>query len=484
MARRAIPYSFTPDTGAKPKRRISVGWSIGLTVLLSLVLTVFANGLIARAEATDPGGSELINVVFDGADLFTPEEEEQINLHAKDLLETYGTAMAVETVSTVNGKDMESWTVDRANERRLGSSELDNGLFYGIAVDDREFYVAKGDGYAAIPDYKLQEILDSQMVPRFKEDNYAQGVIDSSQSFGELAVSPSATEDTRAEESAAANRRTSEIAGAIGIWAVGIIGAAGVGTGAVFAVLTVKRRKQERIEAEARAERKKIEAEKRRIAEEARRKRIAAIGHLTRTDWKDFARLPDGDARRSWLMERGIYAAAFDIPETTLPGPRYVAMLDSTISSEVFGGVPFLEGKSVREAEKAYTEEQERARIARAAAEKQRREEEKVRDEAKDFWRRLSDQDKREFSKLRSEQDRQNWVTSHGGGNIFGLNPIIAIAMFLSLSNSFDQAEARAAESARSSSTDYSSSSYTDYSSSNMFGGGSFGGGGGAGGSW
>lgn len=484
MARRAIPYSFTPDTGTKPKRRISVGWSIALTVLISLGLTVFASGLMARAETTDPADQELVNVVFDGADIFTPEEEEQINLHAKDLLETYGTAMAIETVSTVNGKDMETWTVDRANERRLGSSELDNGLFYGIAVDDREFYVAKGDGYAAIPDYKLQEILDSQMVPLFKAGDFAQGIIDSSESFGELALSPSATEDTRAEENAAANKRTSEIAGAVGIWAVSIIGAAGLGTGAVFAVLTVKRRKRERIEAEARAERDKAEAEKRRIAEEARRKRIAAIGHLNRTDWKDFARLPDGDARRSWLLDRGIYASAFGIPETTLPDPRYVVMLDSTISSEIFGNVPFLEGKSVREAERAYAEEQERARVARAAAEKQRREEEKVRDEAKEFWRGLSDREKREFSKLRSEQDRQSWINSHGGGNIFGLNPIIAIAVFLSLSNSFDQAEARAAESARSSSTDYSSSSYTDYSSGNMFGGGSFGGGGGAGGSW
>lgn len=484
MARREIPriYSFTPDTGEKPKRRISIGWSIGLTVILSIVLTVFVNGLAAQAETADPSDQELINVVFDGADIFTPEQEEQINLQAKALIENYGTAMAVETVATINGKDMETWTVDRANERRVGSSELDNGLFYGIAVDDREFYVAKGDGYAAIPDYKLQEILDGQMVPRFKEGNYAQGVIDSAESFGQLAVSPTATDDTRAEEQAAASKRAGEIAGTVGLWALGITGAVGISTGAFFTVRTVQRRKQRRIEAAERAERERIEAERRRIAEEARQKRVEALKIVRSIEWDEFADLSDGRKRHQWLMERNIYAEAFGIPNGIEPEAEEKRTMEKTISETYFGGIPILGDKSVRESEVAYAREQERIRIARAEAEKKRREEESVKDEAKQFWRGMSNQDKKEFSRLSSERDRQRWISDHGGSNIFGLHPAIAIAMFMSLSTDHTRAEARAAESARSSSTDYSSSS--SYDSSSMFGGGSFGGGGGAGGSW
>lgn len=484
MARREIPriYSFTPDTGYKPKRRISVGWSIGLTVALSVLLTVFVNGFAARAETAEPGEQELINVVFDGADLFTPEEEEQINLHAKELIETYGTAMAVEVVPTISGKDIEGWTVDRANERRVGSAELDNGLFYGIALDDREFYVAKGDGYAAIPDYKLQEILDGQMVPRFKEGNFAQGIIDSSESFGQLAVSPNATEDTRAEAQAAASKRAGEIAGTVGIWALGITGAVGVGTGAFFTVRTIQRRKQRRIEEAERAERERRAAELRRIEEEALQKRLTALKAVRSIDWDLFAELPDYRARYEWLMERNIYAEAFGIPTGAEPSSQEKKTLEKTIGDHYFRGVPILPAKSVRESEKTYAEEQERARIAREKAEKKRREEERVKDEARRFWSGMSSSDKREFSKLRSEQDRQRWISDRGGSSIFGLHPAIAIAMFMSLSTDHTRAEARAAEASRSSSTDYSSSS--SYSSSSMFGGGSFGGGGGAGGSW
>lgn len=484
MARREIPriYSFTPDTGYKPKRRISLGWSIGLTVVLSIVFTIFANGLSARAETAEPGEQELINVVFDGADIFTPEQEEQINLQAKRLIEEYGTAMAVETVATVNGKDMESWTVGRANERRVGAADLDNGLFYGIAVDDREFYVAKGDGYAAIPDYKLQDILDGQMVPRFKEGNFAQGVIDSSESFGQLAVSPDATKDTRAERQAAASKRAGEIAGTVGLWALGITGAVGIGTGAFFTVRTVLRRKQRKIEAAERAERERIEAERRRIAEEARQKRIAALKGAGSIAWDQFADLPNGKKRHSWLMERNLYAEAFGIPSGVEPDGVKKLTLERIISDTYFGGVPILGAKSIRESEKIYAEEQERLRIARAEAEKKRREEERVRDEARQFWRGMASSDKREFSRLNSERDRQRWISDHGGSNIFGLHPAIAIAMLMSLSSDHTRAEARAAEAYRSSSTDYSLSS--SYGSSSMFGGGSFDGGGGAGGSW
>lgn len=467
---------------SKKRQRLTVVLgSIGLTVLLSLAMSL-ASGSLDRAMAAPAEQPELINVVFDGAEIFGPEQEQQINLAAKDILESYGVAMAVETVDTIDGRSIDEWTTDRANERRVGSDELNNGLFYGIAYDDREFHVEKGNDYAAIPDADLELILDEQMTPRFRDGDFAGGVTESAKYFGALAIGEPLSA-TSAEKQAADAETMGKIGSAFG-WILGGLaaGAALIGGSIGIFKLVISRR-----EAKELAAKREREAQKLRLKQEAKRKLIAAFDSLDSDDWKVFAKLPDGESRRQMLLSAGVYSAAFGTLPESMPTQPEIRLMDRTIAAQKFACSDFKEHRSVRQAEKSFAEQQERSRRQRAEEAEERRRNDALKRNAKSFWQGLSAAEKREYSKLNSDSDRQRWVSTRGGSNLFGFHPAIAFAMFAALSSDHSRAAASYSGSGGSngsSSTDYRSSSYTDYSSSNTFGGGSFGDGGGVSGNW
>lgn len=486
MAQREIPrlYDTRPQPSSqRPARRISIGLSIGLSILLSIFLTFAVSAMAGAATVTpeptassQPAEAELVNVVFDGADLFSPIEVEALNRSAKSLLEEYGVAMAVEVVPTINGRDIEQWTTDRANERGVGSSELNNGLFYGIALDDREFYVAKGDGFASIPDSELKAILDSTMIPQFKNGSYAEGIIYSAQKFGALATGEAPAAVDPYSQPLISGDGAAILAKAAA-WTGGALAVFGIGIGAV-------------VFGRRRAERKRAEAEALRLAEQdkareaLRQKRIDALRKTVEgSQWTEFAALPDSAARTKWLKDRQTYSYAFDLPRGVEPSSEHITALNGVISGLLFNNLRFVDDLSIRQAERDHQKALEKAQKERAIAEEKRRKEEAIRQEARGFWNGLSKADRQSYSKLRSDADRQRWVADRGGATIFGLNPIIAYAVLMSLSNDHIRTEQRAAQEAQRA-TDYSNSSSTNYSSGNMFGGGSFGGGGGSGGSW
>ena len=448
--------------------------SIGLTIALSLVLTLASGELSSAMAAPSDYDDEIVDVVFDSAELFSEDEEFELNLMAMDFLDAYGVAMAVETVDSIGGASIEQWTKSRAGERRVGSSELDNGLFYGIAVDDRDFYVAKGNGFASIPDFELQSILDEEMIPRFREGDYLTGVVNSADRFGALAIGEPLEDE--AGESASTAEGYRERAGFLTVfgWIFGALGLVIAAVGGLS--LTSKLRERSRT---ARADALELEElERKRLAQ---LRRTDALSTLSAQDWKNFAELSGGKLRQKMLLERGVYAQAFDLPAGELPSQSQLNLLDEDISREQFGGAPFHGGHSVREARKEHAKRQEQLRRQRTEEAEERRREEGIRRQAKNFWSGLSSREREEYGKLHSDSERQRWISSHGGGSVFGLNPIVAFAVFSSLSS---ESAAAASRSSSSSSTDYRSSSSTDYGSSNMFGGGSFDSGGGAGGSW
>jgi len=482
--------------GSKPNRgRILL--SIGASLLLSIVLTVGFNAFSASfagasglsgqpvAASAEPNG--LVDVVFDGAEVISSEDRLAINAAARTIFEDYGVAISVGTTNSTGGKSIEDWAKEQAEAHGGGSAELNNGLFYGIDMGSRQYSVVKGTGYASIPDSELDSILASSFVPQLKEGHYADAVIESAKAFGERAKNGPAQPQ---ESSTGFSDEQLQGIGAFFKYAGIAVGGGIVLFGGAFLI-----RRQLRIRYEQ--EQEALRAEAARVKREKENRRIDAVLSLKEGQWKEFAKLPNEEARITWLKEKSVYSKAFlgeyDWEDESLLEANIIDYHFSELQDWHHpSSAAFDSSSSVNQQLKETAERRKREEKARVAAEKKRAEEELVRRGAKSFWKGLSKSERAEYSKLKSDRERRDWTTRRtlqdasdysrrqDGSNFFGLNPVLAIAALTGLAQS-DERSSRSSSSSSSygssssSSTNYSGSS--SYDSSSMFGGGSFDGG-------
>lgn len=150
----------------KPVQRI-----LSLCLAIAIVLGI-AIGTIVQAFAAPTKDM----MVTDNAGTLTAEQESEIEDMLYAINQRTGVELAVYTIETLNGQDIETKANDLFRELGLGDSEKNNGLLLLIALNDRKFRLEVGYGLeGTIPDTKAAEIINT-MTPYFKEGNYADGI--------------------------------------------------------------------------------------------------------------------------------------------------------------------------------------------------------------------------------------------------------------------------------------------------------------------
>jgi uncharacterized protein len=117
--------------------------------------------------------------VTDMADIFSDETEAQINQMITDLEAKNGTEMAVVTVpKTASATSVKEFATELFNYWGIGKQGQDNGVLFLISVGDRRVEIETGYGIEAIlPDAKVGNIIDTQIIPRFKQGDFAGGTL-------------------------------------------------------------------------------------------------------------------------------------------------------------------------------------------------------------------------------------------------------------------------------------------------------------------
>ena len=100
--------------------------------LLSLVMVLFAAGP-SLAEVKPESLPALTGRVVDGANVLKPQEREAIRVKLKNLEDQSGIQMAVATVSTLQGKEIEPYANALFRKWQLGQKDKNNGLLFLIA---------------------------------------------------------------------------------------------------------------------------------------------------------------------------------------------------------------------------------------------------------------------------------------------------------------------------------------------------------------
>ena len=116
--------------------------------------------------------------VMDAAGALNPAEEQEVNSVLRWLESTGKVQMAVYFPKSLQGYDIESFSIEVAEKWKLGQRGVDNGLLMIVAMNERKARLEVGYGLEGdIPDAYAKRILDDVLIPFLREGNLKDGVI-------------------------------------------------------------------------------------------------------------------------------------------------------------------------------------------------------------------------------------------------------------------------------------------------------------------
>lgn len=149
-----------------------------LKTLLPKLFLVLLLAVPARLFAvTPPVPSVPPGQVVDLASILEPGQKQQLAAILHDLERKTSVQMVILTITSLDGEDINSFSLKIAEQWKLGQKEKDNGLLLTVALDDRKYRFETGYGLESVlPDSLLGTIGRQSLVPYFKQGNYGQGI--------------------------------------------------------------------------------------------------------------------------------------------------------------------------------------------------------------------------------------------------------------------------------------------------------------------
>jgi uncharacterized protein len=117
--------------------------------------------------------------VSDTANILSSSTENELNRLITQLEQRTGAEMAVVTVPNTQGyATPKAFTTQLFNYWGIGKAGQNNGVLFLISVGDRRVEIETGRGLATIlPDSRVQQIIDQQILPRFRAGDFDGGTL-------------------------------------------------------------------------------------------------------------------------------------------------------------------------------------------------------------------------------------------------------------------------------------------------------------------
>lgn len=144
-------------------------------LLLWLVAALCLSGA-AHAQALQPV-PPLQAHINDFSHTLAANDAAQLEQQLADFERQHGTQIAVLLVATTAPEDIADYTQRVAESWKLGRTRVGDGLLLVVAVQDRRVRIAPYKALeGAIPDVLAKRIIDQQIVPAFRQGDYAGGL--------------------------------------------------------------------------------------------------------------------------------------------------------------------------------------------------------------------------------------------------------------------------------------------------------------------
>jgi uncharacterized protein len=116
--------------------------------------------------------------VNDYAQILTPEQSNALDAQLARLEQDTGHQVAVLTLPSLDGEDIEGFSIRVAENWKIGKKGFDNGVILIVAVNDRKLRLEVGYGLEGIlPDLTANRIIRDYIVPPFRSGDFAAGIV-------------------------------------------------------------------------------------------------------------------------------------------------------------------------------------------------------------------------------------------------------------------------------------------------------------------
>ena len=140
--------------------------ALAMTVALAFATLAFALDFPA-----------LTGRVVDQANILPAATRAQIETKLASLEDKSGIQLVVATVSSLQGSDIETFSVDLARAWKLGEAKKNNGLLLLVAPNERKVRIEVGYGLeGTMTDALSKVIIQNAIVPKFRSGDYGGGI--------------------------------------------------------------------------------------------------------------------------------------------------------------------------------------------------------------------------------------------------------------------------------------------------------------------
>ncbi len=151
--------------------------SIRRTIFIFLGLFFLAQAFLPYAYCLEVPA--LKGRVNDYGNILSTATETQLDHYLQQLEQTDSTQIAVLTIPSLEGESLEGFSLKVVESWKIGQAETDNGALLLVAVSDRKIRIEVGYGLeGSLTDLQAGRIIRNVILPKFKQGNFDQGVID------------------------------------------------------------------------------------------------------------------------------------------------------------------------------------------------------------------------------------------------------------------------------------------------------------------
>lgn len=155
--------------------------------------------------------------VNDYANVISPATKSILEEKLKDLERTDSTQIVVLTFKSLEGDNLENYSIKTAEAWKIGSKKNDNGVILMVVTDDHLVRIEVGRGLEGkLTDLISGRIIRNNIIPYFKEGDYDQGILSGVNSIiqvvkGEYSATPGTGEEKGVQASTGAHKSRGQV---------------------------------------------------------------------------------------------------------------------------------------------------------------------------------------------------------------------------------------------------------------------------------